>query len=56
MIGVRDMRSDDWPAVRAIYEDGIHEGNATFEAAAPDRDGVWRDACMLERRSPAVGA
>jgi phosphinothricin acetyltransferase len=29
------MRADDWPAVRAIYEDGIREGNATFETEAP---------------------
>ena len=26
----------DWPAVRAIYEEGIATGNATFETAAPE--------------------
>lgn len=26
----------DWPAVRAIYEEGITTGNATFETAAPE--------------------
>lgn len=31
---VRDLRPDDWPAVRAIYEDGIRSG-ATFETEAP---------------------
>ena len=29
------MRAEDWPAVRAIYEEGIREGNATFETEAP---------------------
>jgi phosphinothricin acetyltransferase len=32
---VRDLRPDDWPLVRAIYEDGIRGGNATFETEAP---------------------
>lgn len=32
---VRDLRIDDWPAVRAIYEDGIRSGDATFETEAP---------------------
>jgi L-amino acid N-acyltransferase YncA len=31
---VRDLRPEDWPAVRAIYEDGIRSG-ATFETQAP---------------------
>jgi phosphinothricin acetyltransferase len=30
------MTSADWPAVRAIYLDGIATGNATFETDAPD--------------------
>jgi phosphinothricin acetyltransferase len=30
------MTADDWPAVRAIYEEGIASGNATFETEAPD--------------------
>ncbi len=29
------MTPDDWPAVRAIYLEGIATGNATFETAAP---------------------
>ena len=29
------MRADDWPAVRAIYLEGIATGNATFETEAP---------------------
>ena len=32
---VRDLRADDWPAVRAIYEEGIRSGNATFETKPP---------------------
>jgi L-amino acid N-acyltransferase YncA len=30
------MRLEDWPAVRAIYLEGIATGNATFEQTAPD--------------------
>jgi phosphinothricin acetyltransferase len=30
------MRPEDWPAVRAIYLEGIATGNATFERAAPE--------------------
>jgi phosphinothricin acetyltransferase len=32
------MRPDDWPAVSAIYEEGIATGNATFQPAAPAWD------------------
>jgi phosphinothricin acetyltransferase len=34
-VTIRDLRPDDWPAVRAIYEDGIRGGDATFETEAP---------------------
>lgn len=30
------MRPEDWPAVRAIYLEGIATGNSTFEQSAPD--------------------
>ena len=33
------MTADDWPAVRAIYEEGIVTGLATFETAVPS----WED-------------
>jgi L-amino acid N-acyltransferase YncA len=33
------MRPEDWPAVRAIYLEGIATGNATFEQTAPE----WRN-------------
>jgi len=36
---VRDLRRDDWPAVLAIYEDGIRSGDATFETETPS----WED-------------
>lgn len=32
---VRDLRPDDWAAVRAIYDDGIRSGDATFETETP---------------------
>ena len=32
---VRDFRPADWPAVRAIYEEGIRSGDATFETEPP---------------------
>jgi L-amino acid N-acyltransferase YncA len=35
-VSVRPLLSDDWPAVRRIYEEGIATGNATFETEAPD--------------------
>lgn len=57
--GVRDMRADDWPAVRAIYEDGIRDGNATFETEAPRWD-AWDAAhpeitLVAEREGAIVG-
>jgi L-amino acid N-acyltransferase YncA len=39
------MSDADWPAVRAIYEQGIATGNATFEKSAPEWD-AW-DAAHL---------
>jgi L-amino acid N-acyltransferase YncA len=34
-ITVRELRPDDWPAVRQIYLDGIRSGLASFETEAP---------------------
>ena len=36
---IRELRAEDWPAVRAIYEEGIRSGNATFETQPPS----WED-------------
>lgn len=32
---VRELRTEDWPEVQRIYEDGIHSGHATFQTQAP---------------------
>jgi L-amino acid N-acyltransferase YncA len=37
---IRQFKSDDWLAVREIYEQGILTKNATFETQAPDYD-TW---------------
>lgn len=51
---IEPMTPDDWEQVRAIYEEGIRAGNATFETAAPTR-GQWDKAhlpfCRLVARS-----
>ena len=46
----RAMTPDDWPAVRAIYEEGIATGHATFQTSAPSWDEWNADhltACRL---------
>jgi phosphinothricin acetyltransferase len=35
MIAVRALRPEDWPAVEAIYAEGIATGHATFEPEPP---------------------
>jgi len=50
---VRDLRPKDWPAVRAIYEEGIRSG-ATFETRAPSWE-AW-DAAHPELRLVAERA
>jgi len=34
-VELRELREEDWPAVKAIYEQGIAGGQATFETEAP---------------------
>jgi L-amino acid N-acyltransferase YncA len=34
-IAVEKMKDEDWPAVAAIYQEGIDTGDATFEAGVP---------------------
>lgn len=50
---ITPMRETDWPAVRAIYQEGIATGQATFETAAPEWE-VWdaghRPDCRLVAR------
>lgn len=35
MIRIRPLESADWPAVEAIYTEGIADGEATFEVTTP---------------------
>jgi L-amino acid N-acyltransferase YncA len=46
---LQPMRPDDWPAVRAIFEDGIATGDATFETAAPSWD-AWDAGHLADHR------
>jgi L-amino acid N-acyltransferase YncA len=46
---IRSMRAEDWPAVKAIYEQGIATRLATFETEAPDRD-AWEAGHLREPR------
>jgi L-amino acid N-acyltransferase YncA len=36
VIAIADMVSGDWPAVRAIYQEGIETGDSSFDLEAPD--------------------
>jgi phosphinothricin acetyltransferase len=42
-ITIVDMTAEDWPEVRAIFEQGIATGNATFETEAPAWEAWDRD-------------
>jgi len=51
---IESMTPADWPAVRAIYEEGIATGHATFETAAPEWakwDAGHRPDCRLVARN-----
>ena len=50
-MSIRELRPEDWPAVRAIYEDGIRSGDATFETETPSWE-RW-DAAHSELRLAA---
>jgi L-amino acid N-acyltransferase YncA len=39
VVDIRPMTRDDWPAVEAIYNEGIATGGATFETAPP----TWQE-------------
>jgi L-amino acid N-acyltransferase YncA len=50
---ITPMAAADWTLVRAIYEEGIASGNATFEIAAPEWEKWDRDrlpGCRLIAR------
>jgi phosphinothricin acetyltransferase len=47
------MTAGDWPAVRAIYEEGVATGNSTFETSVPHWaawDAAHRPDCRLVAR------
>jgi len=46
---IEDMTEADWPAVRAIYEEGIATGLGTFETSAPSWDD-WNAARLPHSR------
>lgn len=48
------MAPADWPEVRAIYEDGIATGVATFETAAPSWE-LWNASRLPHSRLVARG-
>ena len=52
-LDLRSMRRRDWPAVAAIYEDGIRTGVATFEQSAPSWD-EWNAAHLDAHRLVAT--
>jgi phosphinothricin acetyltransferase len=52
---LRPLTAEDWPAVRAIYQEGIATGNATFQTEAPEW-GVWHSAHLADCRLVAVEA
>jgi L-amino acid N-acyltransferase YncA len=52
-VEIRELRQEDWPAVRAIYEQGIAGRNATFETEAPDWD-TWDRSHLDAHRLVAV--
>ena len=56
---IRELRAEDWPAVRAIYEQGIRGGDATFESEVPSWE-RWEAAhpglrLVAERDGAIVG-
>jgi L-amino acid N-acyltransferase YncA len=46
---IRAMRTEDWPAVKAIFEQGIETRNATFETEAPAWE-AWNEGHLAEPR------
>jgi len=56
-VRIRELRPEDWPAVRAIYEEGIRGGDATFETETPtwERwDAAHSDVRLVAERDGVV--
>lgn len=51
-VNLRSLTPDDWPAVRAIYVEGIATGQATFETDAPG----WEEWDVAHRPQPRLAA
>ena len=54
-LSIRKMTAKDWPAVRAIFEEGIATGDATFETKAPSWE-EWDAGHLKECRLVATDA
>jgi phosphinothricin acetyltransferase len=52
-VELRELRKEDWPAVREIYEQGIAGRNATFETEAPSWE-AWDRSQLDGQRYVAV--
>jgi L-amino acid N-acyltransferase YncA len=57
---IRELHADDWPAVAAIWAEGIATGNATFETDVPsweefDRTRLAGHRLVAEERGEVVG-
>lgn len=52
-IVIRHLSGVDWPAVAAIYQQGIDSRLATFETAVPQWE-AWNDAQLPDHRLVAV--
>ncbi len=52
-VHIRDLASDDWPAVARIYAAGLATGHATFETEVPDWD-EWDGAHLPDCRIVAA--
>ncbi|QIG39584.1 N-acetyltransferase [Microbacterium sp. 4R-513] len=52
MIDVRELRAADWPAVEAIYRQGIEDGEATFETRTP----TWEEFDAGKVPAPRLAA
>ena len=54
---IRELRPEDWPAVRAIYQEGIRGGDATFETETPSWerwDAAHPEVRLVAERDGAV--
>jgi L-amino acid N-acyltransferase YncA len=49
MLRVRPLRPEDWPAVAAIFVEGIATGRATFDTQAPTWE-AWDETHLPEHR------